>query len=88
MRELTYLEAIREALHDEMTRDPRVFLLGEDIADYGGVYKVTDGFADTSTICARPRSSRWEKPGSGACLGGWLGMGDSAEERLRAAGEC
>ena len=31
MRELTYLEAIREALHDEMARDPRVFLLGEDI---------------------------------------------------------
>lgn len=47
MRELTYLEAIREALHDEMTRDPRVFLLGEDIAGYGGVYKVTDGFVDT-----------------------------------------
>jgi len=46
MRELTYLEAIREALHDEMTRDPRVFLLGEDIAGYGGVYKVTDGFVD------------------------------------------
>lgn len=47
MRELTYLEAIREALHDEMGRDARVFLLGEDIAGYGGVYKVTEGFLDT-----------------------------------------
>lgn len=46
MRELTYLEAIREALHDEMGRDGRVFLLGEDIAGYGGVYKVTEGFLD------------------------------------------
>lgn len=46
MRELTYLEAIREALHHEMARDDRVFLLGEDIGAYGGVYKVTEGFLD------------------------------------------
>mgnify|MGYP000974079994 CR=1 FL=1 len=46
MRELTYLEAIREALREEMARDERVFLLGEDIAAYGGVYKVTEGFLD------------------------------------------
>lgn len=46
MREMTYLDAIREALHEEMARDDRVFLIGEDIAAYGGVYKVTDGFLD------------------------------------------
>ncbi len=43
MRELTYREAIREALREEMRRDERVFLLGEDIADAGGVFKVTLG---------------------------------------------
>ncbi|MEI6667178.1 MAG: alpha-ketoacid dehydrogenase subunit beta [Acidobacteriota bacterium] len=43
MREITYREAIREALREEMRRDGSVFLLGEDIAEYGGVFKVTDG---------------------------------------------
>jgi pyruvate/2-oxoglutarate/acetoin dehydrogenase E1 component len=41
--EITYLEAIREALDEEMARDPNVFLLGEDIGVYGGAFKVTDG---------------------------------------------
>jgi len=41
--EITYLEAIREALDEEMARDPNVFLLGEDIGAYGGAFKVTDG---------------------------------------------
>lgn len=43
MRELSYREAIREALREEMRRDERVFLLGEDVADAGGVFKVTLG---------------------------------------------
>jgi pyruvate/2-oxoglutarate/acetoin dehydrogenase E1 component len=41
---VTMLEAIREALWEEMERDPAVFLLGEDIGAYGGAFKVTDGF--------------------------------------------
>jgi len=41
--EITYLEAIREALFEEMERDPAVFCLGEDIGAYGGAFKVTDG---------------------------------------------
>ena len=40
----TYLEAIRAALWEEMERDERVFLMGEDIGLYGGAFKVTDGF--------------------------------------------
>ncbi|WP_029215016.1 alpha-ketoacid dehydrogenase subunit beta [Kallotenue papyrolyticum] len=40
-RELSYAEAIREALRQEMRRDPRVFLLGEDIGVYGGAFGVT-----------------------------------------------
>ena len=43
MTEITYLEAIRQALFEEMERDPNVFLLGEDIGAYGGAFKVTDG---------------------------------------------
>jgi 2-oxoisovalerate dehydrogenase E1 component beta subunit len=43
-RPVTFLEAIREALWEELERDPAVFLLGEDIGEYGGAFKVTDGF--------------------------------------------
>jgi pyruvate/2-oxoglutarate/acetoin dehydrogenase E1 component len=46
MRELTYREAVREALREEMKRDSSVFLLGEEIAEYGGAYKVTLGLVD------------------------------------------
>ena len=41
--EVTYLEAIRDGLREEMERDERVFLLGEDIGAFGGAFKVTDG---------------------------------------------
>lgn len=44
MPQTTYLEAIRQALWEEMERDPRVFLIGEDIGEYGGAFKLTDGF--------------------------------------------
>ena len=40
---ITYLEAIRQALFDEMARDERVFVMGEDVGAYGGAFKVTDG---------------------------------------------
>jgi 2-oxoisovalerate dehydrogenase E1 component beta subunit len=45
-RPVTMLEAIREALWEEMERDPSVFLIGEDIGAYGGAFKVTEGFID------------------------------------------
>jgi pyruvate dehydrogenase E1 component beta subunit len=43
MREIMYREAIREALAEEMRRDPRVFLMGEDVAEHGGNFLVTKG---------------------------------------------
>ena len=46
MAVVTYLEALRQALAEEMARDERVFLIGEDIATYGGAFKVTEGLAD------------------------------------------
>jgi 2-oxoisovalerate dehydrogenase E1 component beta subunit len=45
-RELTYLEAISLALDEEMTRDERVFLMGEDIGTYGGAFRITEGFLE------------------------------------------
>ena len=43
MREITYLEAINEALREAMEREKKVFLMGEDIGAYGGAFKVTSG---------------------------------------------
>lgn len=45
-REVTYLEAISQALDEEMARDDRVFLMGEDIGVYGGAFKITEGFLE------------------------------------------
>jgi 2-oxoisovalerate dehydrogenase E1 component beta subunit len=44
--ESSYLEAIRQGLREEMERDDRVVLLGQDIGAYGGAFKVTEGFLD------------------------------------------
>lgn len=46
MKKVTYIEAITQALDEEMARDERVFLIGEDIAVYGGVFKATKGLLD------------------------------------------
>jgi 2-oxoisovalerate dehydrogenase E1 component beta subunit len=42
----TYLDAIREAMIEEMRRDPRVFLIGEDVGSYGGAFKTSAGMID------------------------------------------
>jgi len=46
MREIYYSWALREAMAEEMARDENVFILGEDIADYGGAFKVTQNLAE------------------------------------------
>jgi pyruvate/2-oxoglutarate/acetoin dehydrogenase E1 component len=46
MPEVTYLEALREGMFEEMERDERVFILGEDVGVYGGAFKVTEGFVE------------------------------------------
>lgn len=46
MAVITYLEAISQALREEMRRDPRVIMLGEDIAVFGGAFKISRGFLE------------------------------------------
>src|SRR5499427_7817258 len=45
-KELSYLDAIREALAEEMRRDPKVLVLGEDVGPYGGAFGATQGLYD------------------------------------------
>jgi pyruvate/2-oxoglutarate/acetoin dehydrogenase E1 component len=46
VREITYAQALNEALREEMDRDPHVFVLGEDVGRHGGVFTVTKGLID------------------------------------------
>jgi pyruvate/2-oxoglutarate/acetoin dehydrogenase E1 component len=46
MRTITYAQAIREALVEEMKRDPTVVLYGEDVANFGGIFKITSGLKE------------------------------------------
>src|SRR5271163_4379957 len=46
MREIQFREALREAMNEEMRRDPKVFLMGEEVAQYNGAYKVSQGMLD------------------------------------------
>ncbi|RNL49553.1 pyruvate dehydrogenase complex E1 component subunit beta [Pedobacter jejuensis] len=46
MREIQFREALREAMSEEMRKDDRVFLLGEEVAEYNGAYKVSQGMLD------------------------------------------
>jgi pyruvate dehydrogenase E1 component beta subunit len=46
MRQIPFREALREAMQEEMRRDDRVFLMGEEVAEYNGAYKVSQGMLD------------------------------------------
>jgi pyruvate dehydrogenase E1 component beta subunit len=46
MREIQFREALREAMNEEMRRDKNVFLMGEEVAEYNGAYKVSQGMLD------------------------------------------
>ena len=56
MRTITYRQALNEAFAEELERDPNVFLIGEEVAEYDGAYKVTEGlwkrFGDKRVIDA------------------------------------
>src|SRR5260370_1303956 len=46
MRTITYAQAIKEAIAEEMRRDPSVILYGEDVANFGGIFKITAGLKE------------------------------------------
>jgi pyruvate dehydrogenase E1 component beta subunit len=46
MREIQFREALREAMNEEMRKDDKIFLLGEEVAEYNGAYKVSQGMLD------------------------------------------
>ena len=46
MREITYRQALNEALREELERDPNVFLMGEEVAEYNGAYKISQGLLE------------------------------------------
>src|SRR5262247_2698734 len=75
MREVTYLEAIREGLAEEMRRDPKVFVLGEDVGAYGGAFGVTQGlyeeFGDARVIDTPISESAIIGVSSGAAMRGY-----------------
>jgi pyruvate/2-oxoglutarate/acetoin dehydrogenase E1 component len=77
---MTYLEAIADALRHEMRNDPSVYMIGEDIATYGGAFKLTKGFSDefgTNRVMDAPIS---ESAIIGAAIGSALnGMRPVAE---------
>ena len=45
-RSIAFREALREAMNEEMRRDEKVFLMGEEVAEYNGAYKVSQGMLD------------------------------------------
>jgi len=73
-RRITYREAIREAIREALLRDPRVFLMGEDVGRYGGAYAVSKGLLaefGPERIRDTPLSeSTFVGAGIGAALGG------------------
>jgi pyruvate/2-oxoglutarate/acetoin dehydrogenase E1 component len=74
VREITYRDAVSEAIRDALLADPRVFLMGEDVGRYGGCYAVTKGLLDEfgpERIRDTPLSeSAFVGAGIGAALGG------------------
>ncbi len=73
-RKLSYREAMREAMHEALANDPRVFLMGEDVGRYGGTYAFSKGFLDEfgpERIRDTPLSELgFVGAGVGAALGG------------------
>jgi 2-oxoisovalerate dehydrogenase E1 component beta subunit len=63
MATVTDLEAIRQALWDEMEQAPQVFMLGQDIGTYGGAFRVTAGFRRVMGWCRSARRG-WRARGA------------------------
>lgn len=76
MRQIQFREALREAMVEEMTRDERVFLMGEEVAEYNGAYKVSEGmlaqFGPDRVIDTPISELGFAGIGVGAAMGGCI----------------
>jgi len=76
MRQLTIAQALNEALREEMTRNEKVFLMGEDIGEYGGIFKVTKNLLEEfgpERVRDTPISEAgFIGAGIGAAMTGWI----------------
>jgi 2-oxoisovalerate dehydrogenase E1 component len=73
MREITYRQALNEALAEELERDPNVFLMGEEVAEYNGAYKVSQGCSSASAPTHHRHADQRKRicrPGVGAAMVG------------------
>jgi pyruvate dehydrogenase E1 component beta subunit len=73
MRTITYRDALREAIREEMLRDERIFILGEDIAGYGGTYAVSKGLFEEFGEKRVRDTPLAEEAITGAAIGAALG---------------
>jgi len=73
MRTITYRDALREAIREEMLRDERVFIMGEDIAGYGGTYAVSRGLFEEFGAKRVRDTPLAEEVITGAAIGAALG---------------
>ena len=62
MQTITYARAIKEAMAEEMRRDPSVILYGEDVANFGGIFKITAGLKDLAVERARQSAKAEDAP--------------------------
>jgi 2-oxoisovalerate dehydrogenase E1 component len=69
VRELRFIDAIKEALHQSMQQYPNLILMGQDIAEYGGAFKITEGFVEEFGKERVRNTPLCESAIAGACLG-------------------
>ncbi|MBJ48691.1 MAG: dehydrogenase [Candidatus Marinimicrobia bacterium] len=68
-KEIRYVDAIQESLHQSMKKDEKIIIMGQDIAEYGGVFKITEGFVKEFGKSRIRNTPIIESGIIGACLG-------------------
>ena len=74
-RELTYGEAVREAIAEEMRRDPRVFVMGEEVGLYDGASDISENYEERCGLARSADLRTWERIGSAPAIGAAGGPG-------------
>ena len=83
---LTYRDALNEALREEMERDPDVFMMGEEVAQYDGAYKVSKGLLEEFGDMRMVDSPISELGFTGLCVGAAMAGSRVHDVQLRVSG--